>query len=190
MNAVRIVLASVTGTAFMSLFSYFISERRNRQFREPVILSAMLSNTEALRSVKKKHTHQLGWLLHYLAGLSFSVLYDQVWRKTDARLSIQNGLVMGGINGFVGVLIWKSAFDMHPRAPRVEYKAYYNHLLAAHFVFGAFTAAGYMLPSLFKKKSRRVLRIREREPRWIDAKPEHKGNNFHTHPQDVNLTHH
>lgn len=190
MKAVRIVLASVTGTAFMSLFSYFVSERRKKQFKEPVILSALIRNTDTLQTVKKDRAHQLGWILHYLAGLSFSMAYDQIWRKTDSRPSLQNGIVFGGINGLVGILIWKSAIDAHPRPPLLDYKKYYSHLLAAHFVFGAFAAVGYMIPSWFQKKGKRVLEIRQTRTRPADEKKAEERNTFHRLPHDVNTTHH
>ena len=190
MKAVKIVLASVTGTAFMSLFSYFISGRRKKQFKEPVILSTLVRNTDALQNLKKNRAHQLGWLLHYLAGLSFSMAYDQIWRKTGSRPSLQNGIVFGGVNGLVGILIWKSVIDAHPRPPLLEYKKYYSHLLAAHIVFGAFAAVGYMIPSWFQKKGKPVLEISPTRTRPADQKKVAEGNKLHRLPHDVNIPHH
>lgn len=194
MKAARILLASITGTAFMSLFSYFIHKKANKNYEAPAVLSALLSSTEALQKVKKKRTYQLGWLLHYIAGLSFSMLYDQVWRKTSSRPSLYNGILYGGINGIVGVLIWKAAIDKNAAPPRFEYRDYYSHLLAAHIVFGTFTAAGYMLPSLFQKKKPQVLHITDRtgslEVLNLETGETNKGNNFHKRPQDAPAVHH
>lgn len=145
MNITRILSAAVTGTTMMTLFSYLSSELTNRQFREPVILSKLIKRLPATDKSKKNNTD--GWLLHYAVGFMFSVLYDRIWQKTRVQPTTTSGLLLGGVSGLAGAGVWKKTFDLHPNPPQLSFKKYYLHLLAAHLVFGAFTALGYRLPA-------------------------------------------
>jgi hypothetical protein len=61
---------------------------------------------------------------------------------------MRSGLFLGGMNGIIAVAVWGTVFKIHPRPPHINYSKYYNHLLLAHLVFGAFTVLGYRLPEL------------------------------------------
>lgn len=146
MNIIRILSAAVTGTTMMTLFSYLSSELSGKQFREPVILSKLIKRLTVTPEVPEKNNAK-GWLLHYAVGLMFSALYDRIWQKTQVRATTASGLILGGVSGLAGAGVWKKTFDLHPNPPQISFKKYYMHLLAAHLVFGAFTALGYRLPS-------------------------------------------
>jgi hypothetical protein len=127
----------------MTLFSCLVSERKSNQFKEPVLLSALLGKGRPLQIAGKSHID--GWLVHYAVGFFFAAVYDRIWQTTQLKPTVSSGLMLGGVNGLIAVGIWKAAFTLHPDPPQIPYKKYYGHLLAAHLVFGMFTVLGYKL---------------------------------------------
>jgi hypothetical protein len=136
----EILSGAIAGTSAMTLYSYVLSEFKNKQFREPELLAILLKRL--FPQINKSTTHVEGWMLHYSVGLLFTSLYDQVWRKTKGP-SLSSALLLGSISGIAGIGVWKKTFDLHPRPPLIEFKKYYGQLLVAHLVFGVFTALGY-----------------------------------------------
>lgn len=143
MNVARIITAAVTGTSMMTLFSYWVSRQKAEQFREPALLSML---TKRLISDKRfPKTDVDGWALHYSVGAMFCLIYDRIWQQTGSKPSILNAGLMGLISGFFGASVWKAIFHLHPDPPNIKSKKYYGHLIAAHIVFGIFSAAGYRM---------------------------------------------
>ena len=145
MNLLRITLAGITGTTFMTLFSYAIAEKRKKQFKEPELLNKLVKRASPnLERINKKHW--LGWVMHYTVGFSFATAYDFLWRKTFVAPTMKNSLAMGAISGVLGVLAWKMVFKLHPNPPQTHFEEFYKQLLVAHIIFGLFAKAGYRLP--------------------------------------------
>jgi hypothetical protein len=138
----EILSGAIAGTSVMTLYSYLLSESKNKQFREPELLAILLKRL--FPRINKSTTRMEGWMLHYLVGLFFTSIYDRVWRKTKGP-SLSSALLLGAISGVVGISVWKKTFDLHPEPPLIEFKKYYGQLLVAHLVFGAFTALGYQV---------------------------------------------
>ena len=137
----KIVAGATAGTAAMTAFSYVASDTKNKEFREPEVLRMLVKRL--FPDVSERQGQVAGWLLHYGAGIFFTTLYHQLGKNGKQRPSILNGLLLGGVNGLLGVAIWKAAFALHPRPPKISEKNYFGHLLLAHLVFGVATAAGY-----------------------------------------------
>ncbi len=145
MNIPKIISAGLVGTSMMTLFSYLVSEKKNKQFKEPVLLSTLLGKGGSLGTSlngSKENTLD-GWVVHYAVGFFFATIYDQIWTKHKSTPTISSGLILGGVNGAIAVGVWKATFELHPNPPKIEYKKYFGHLVVAHLVFGAFSALGY-----------------------------------------------
>lgn len=137
----KIVAGATTGTAAMTAFSYIATDAENKEFREPEVLRMLVKRL--FPEVSETQGKVAGWALHFGAGIFFTTIYHQLWKNGKQRPSLINGLLLGGINGLVGVAIWKAAFALHPKPPKIFEKNYFGHLLLAHLVFGLATAAGY-----------------------------------------------
>jgi hypothetical protein len=97
MNVVKVISATVLGTSMMTLFSYQLSKLTGKQFREPELLSALASR---LRLYKTKPRSAIdGWMLHYVAGSVFVIVYDKLWRESRRSEMFTNG-------GCAGVSEW------------------------------------------------------------------------------------
>lgn len=150
MNVARIVTAAVTGTSMMTLFSYWVSRQKAEQFREPVLLSIL---TKRLFSDKRfPQTHVDGWALHYSVGAMFCLIYDRIWQQTGSKPKLLNAGVLGLVSGIFGATVWKMILHIHPDPPNIKLKKYYGHLVAAHVIFGIFSAAGYRLATAERKQ--------------------------------------
>jgi len=133
-----ILLQGVSGTSFMTLFSYCVANVQNKQFREPVLLAILIRRLYP--RITEKESFYLGWLLHYMVGCTFTAAFNRIWKKTWLSRNIFSGLIPGGICGIIGVAVWESVFRIHPYPPRINLKQYYGQLFIAHLVFGAFAA--------------------------------------------------
>lgn len=143
MSVLKIILGAVVGTSIMTVFTFFISYRQNKQFKEPVLLNNLLRNTEALKN--RKIPTISGWLIHYGAGISFVVAYHFIWKFTAIDPSLTSGIVMGLINGIFGASVWALVFYSYKNPPVIDYGAFYLHLLPAHTIFGLGAVLGYSL---------------------------------------------
>jgi hypothetical protein len=81
MKISKIIAGSLVGTSAMTVFSYVISERKNKLFKEPALLNLLLGKVKASDLHQNKKNPE-GWIVHYLVGLFFTVVYDQIWKKT------------------------------------------------------------------------------------------------------------
>ncbi|MGK7389996.1 MAG: hypothetical protein ACNS60_06585 [Candidatus Cyclobacteriaceae bacterium M2_1C_046] len=139
----KIISGSIYGTAFMTIFSYLISGRRQNHFKKPMIFNLLLGRVDPLNDLKKGKWHKKSWMAHYLAGLFFSFLFSCVWSLAKTEPNLKSGSLLGAINGLIGICIWRILFNIHPKPPEVKPQKYYGHILGAHIIFGIFTAFGY-----------------------------------------------
>jgi hypothetical protein len=144
MSILKMTSAAVVGTSAMTLFSYGVSKEKQKQFREPELLGILIRRM--FPSVKSDDAFVSGWALHYAVGGLFCIGYDRIWRHKNRKASIANGACLGAISGIIGVCGWHLTLMLHPNPPSIDLKKYYGHLLAAHIVFGVFSALGYRLP--------------------------------------------
>ena len=134
------VLAAFCGTSCMTAYSYAFSFLSGRQYREPVLLSHLLSHSPrepALYSGKKKAA---AWLIHYGVGVLFSCAFRSQQLKGNAREAAARGILLGAAFGCVGVSGWQLAFMLHPNPPKIKKGGYLLHLMPAHLIFGSSAA--------------------------------------------------
>jgi hypothetical protein len=142
MSAAKTILtAGVMGTNAMTAFSYLVSEEKNRQFREPELLEKLLARLAP--QTNDRLASAFGWAAHYSVGVGFTTIYHSLWRQKKNRPSLFGGILLGGISGLLGVAVWSTVFYIHPDPPKINYKRFYAHLLAAHLIFGGVAALTY-----------------------------------------------
>lgn len=139
----KVLSASFTGTTAMTVYSYFLSGKENRQFKEPVLLNELLSNSFYAGTFSK--TSAAGWFLHYSIGSLFATGSHFIWKSTSVKPSLISGSLLGFIYGIIGIAGWHLVFLFHSNPPSIDLKKYYLHLLTAHVVYGLGTTAGYRL---------------------------------------------
>lgn len=145
MNILRIVLAGAIGTTFMTLYSYAVANKEQKQYREPELLNKLVDKAP-INLPKIKKNNAMGWWVHYAIGFAFSTVYDLIWRRTFVSPTTMSSLFMGAISGVIGILGWKTFFAAHPNPPKTHFRGFYAQLLAAHIIFGFFAKLGYKLP--------------------------------------------
>lgn len=133
MNLSRTIVAGVAGTTAMTLYSYVLSELKNKNFKEPRLLATLLYR---LLPLKKDSSGVTGWLLHYSVGILFALIYNAILRKRRIQNPAAQGAMIGAVSGIAAVLIWETSFRLHPAPPAVDYKRYYGQLVIAHIIFG------------------------------------------------------
>lgn len=142
MDILKILLATLIGTSVMTLFSYAMSEAFRKLFKEPVLLN-LLVDRAGIAEIHDSRRNLLGWVLHFLVGLTFVILYDRIWAWTELEPSWTTGLIFGAISGITGILAWMTMFALHPHEPRIDFKKYYLQLFFAHVLFGLGATAVY-----------------------------------------------
>ena len=143
MKVKETLIAGITGTTFMTMFSYLVSELEKENYSEPERLGQLTHRL--LPATSRKETQFIGWAGHYGIGLLFARLYLLLWETKKLKPSFKNNLLIGGISGIVAVGIWKATFELHPLPPKLNFKKYYLQLIPAHVVFAIFSGIAYNL---------------------------------------------
>jgi hypothetical protein len=152
MKAKDVLVAGVTGTTFMTAFSYLVSELDGENFSEPERLGQLAKGLLPMLSKEEKHI--TGWAAHYLVGLLFALVYIELWTKGKVKPTVGQTLLLGGISGIIAVAIWKATFKAHPLPPSLSFNKYYLQLVPAHVVFALFAALGYRLLHYIKASNK------------------------------------
>ncbi|MDR7370206.1 hypothetical protein [Flavobacterium aquidurense] len=130
----QILTASIAATSVMTLFSYAISASARELYKEPVLLTYILT---ALRLKISKNLKTIyGWLLHYLIGLCFVIGYHFLWWNEFLEISWAASILLGVLSGIIGIISWIILFEIIPQKPNIDYKGYYTQLFVAHIIFG------------------------------------------------------
>jgi hypothetical protein len=130
----QILISSIAATSVMTLFSYIVSASVRELYKEPVLLTYILTRFHIEVSLKTKRV--LAWLLHYIIGAFFVIIYHYLWRYNVVEFSWRIALLFGAISGIVGILGWMVLFKIIPQKPNIDFKGYYTQLFVAHVIFG------------------------------------------------------
>jgi hypothetical protein len=141
----NVIAAGLVGTSAMTIFSYLVSEKKDKNFKEPELLGKMVNRL--IPGMDKEGSEAAGWAMHYAVGIFFAALYYSILKKAGSNPAMIKGLLYGGITGLPAIIVWHSVFKAHPSPPKIPYGKYYKHLLLAHLVFGAFTFLQLRKPS-------------------------------------------
>ncbi len=143
MEILKIILATIAGTTFMTAFSYMISESFNKLFKEPVLLNFAL---KALKLELSPTARRIaGWAIHYLIGVAFVLAYHVIWERGVLPLDWINTVLLGAISGLLGIAGWMLIFRIPANNPPVKFGQYYLQLFFAHIFFAAGAAVVYMI---------------------------------------------
>lgn len=143
MELFRLILASLCATSVMTLFSYYVSEKFNEIFKEPVLLNYTLSAVGV--DMIPKYKNICGWVIHYMIGFVFSISYELVWVYTDFDPTWFCGLIFGIISGAIGIFSWMLLFQLPRNPPKIHFKEYYLQLFFAHIIFALVVVGVYKI---------------------------------------------
>ena len=143
MHIFTVLFATIGATSAMTLFSYFVSAKWKKQFREPQLLQMIVGQHPKFTDERKQKI--AGWFIHYSIGLMFIIVYDLIWTNTFLDPTWFCGILFGIASGVIGIFGWRTIFGLAPRIPRIDFKAYYLHLMIAHIVFALVAVAVYAL---------------------------------------------
>jgi len=141
MDILRIMIGALVGTTMMTIFSYLISIAFQKLYKEPVLLKYILLKSGA--DLTKKQTATAGWIVHYLMGVVFIVIYHFLWKSDVVALTWLNGLYLGIGSGIVGILGWIVMFKVSNFKSDIGFTGYFSQLLIAHIIFALSAVAVY-----------------------------------------------
>jgi len=137
MKTTNVLLGAVAGTVAMTLFSYFLSDKKDREFKEPELLAKMVSR--AFPSVNQMPAQIAGWMMHGSMGLMFAYVYKELLKNLRFSRDLPDDIFIGAVNGVAGILIWKLVFSVHPDPPKIQFSKFYQHLILAHIIYSTTT---------------------------------------------------
>jgi hypothetical protein len=143
MKTKETLISGVTGTTFMTLFSYLVSLADGENFSEPERLGQLAGRL--IPKLDEQQSQALGWLGHYGVGLLFALVYVELWHRGKLKPDLKTCLWLGGLSGLLAVAVWKTTFKMHPLPPSLNFKKYCLQLVPAHIVFAVFAGLGYQI---------------------------------------------
>lgn len=147
MELVKICVAVFAATNVTAAFSRYVSQRFYQIFKEPMVLSIVLSTFGDKISVAHQKNWEIG--VRYLVGLLIVLCYHYIWTHTDIDPTWFCGLIFGIITGLGAIFCWFFLFRF-PIAPKVRFKEYYLPVLAAYILFALTVIVIYRLFALFE----------------------------------------
>ncbi len=136
----------------MTFFSYLLSNKENKQFREPEMLNSLLKGSKIFsNSIEKNHV--LGWLIHYTIGFAFVVVFVFLYHTDWIEFNILSLLIFRICAGILGIIGWQIMFLLNSDPPKIHLKYFYLQLIIAHLVFSLFL----MLSFYFFKTNNLIL---------------------------------
>lgn len=137
----QVIIVAIAATSTMTLFSYAVSASFREMYREPVLITYLLTTFKSNLPTVAKNI--LAWLLHYGIGVAFVTVYQYFWARNILDLSIFHALLLGIISGIIGIISWTVLFKITSYLPAINYKVYYIQLFIAHVIFALTAAAVY-----------------------------------------------
>jgi hypothetical protein len=126
------LLSALVGTSVLTAFSYLVSGRGKKNFREPELLGLFLKR---LRPGVSRGTAEIsGWLLHYTLGCGWGKFYHHL-EKGAGKPESNFPLFFGCGSGLVAIGSWHAVFVRHPSPPDIDLKAFYLQLFFGHVLF-------------------------------------------------------
>ena len=142
--ALQIIITSIVATSIMTLFSYVISASARKLYKEPVLLTYILTSLKIEISLQTKII--LGWVVHYLIGLFFVLIYHWLWLYNIVAMSWSAAFILGILSGIIGILSWALLFAIVPKKVNIDFKGYYVQLFTVHIIF---TVVAFIIYQLF-----------------------------------------
>lgn len=143
---IQLILISIGATSAMTWFSYFVSKKFQKLYKEPVLLCTVFSELHYDLSSGSKR--KLGWMVHYFIGFLFVVGYHIVWVKNILSVSLLSALLLGIISGVIGIISWVFIFKITRYQTPIDFKGYYIQLFFAHIIFALVATLLYFITML------------------------------------------
>jgi hypothetical protein len=139
----QILIVSIAATSAMTLFSYAVSARYREVYKEPILLSHLLTQVKFDLPIFSKKI--LGWLLHFSIGFFFVLVYHLLWRYDILDLSAINVFILGIVSGLIGVFSWAVILKMIKYTFSIDFKGYYIQMFISRIVFALYAATVYYI---------------------------------------------
>jgi hypothetical protein len=145
MTAIITLVVAYIAVALMTTFSYIYSSIRKGKFKEPMLLNELMARLHWI-PIHTIAYHPIGWLIHYVVGVFFVVIFQLVTEYTEINITFLTSTIAGAIFGVVGIAGWAISFRIHPSPPPdIRLREYYLQLFIAHIIFGIGIFVGYYL---------------------------------------------
>jgi hypothetical protein len=133
MNANRILLTGTAATSIMTAFSYLLSGKENKNYREPELLTFLLENRWP--DLQRKQAFPAGWATHYALGIIWAIAHELILENTPLKPNTSSALLLGAFGGLTGIVIWGMLFKSNPQPPKIHYRSFYRQLVLAQLIF-------------------------------------------------------
>ena len=134
MEVIKIVLAAITGTSVMTIFSYIMAYIKNDQFKEPQLLNILINNSETI-PLKCSKTGPVGWIAHYVIGTIMFLSFALLWNFTELDVSWISATFLGIGAGIICIAGWHLMFYFNARPPEVNLNGFSIQLMIVHLIF-------------------------------------------------------
>lgn len=139
----QILVVSIAATSAMTLFNYALSTRYQDTYKEPTLLSHLLTQVKFNFSIVSKKT--LGWVLYFSIGFFFVLVYHLLWLYNIIAFSASSAFLLGIVSGIIGAVSWFIMLKIAKDALSINSKGYYIQMFFARIIFALYTAALYYI---------------------------------------------
>lgn len=139
----QVLIVSFAATSAMTLFSYAISANYGEIYKEPVLLTHLLTRLKFKLSIISKKN--LGWLLHFGMGFFFVLSYHFLWLYNILDVSVNSAFILGIISGAISIVCWAIMLKIAKYTFSIDFKGYYLQMFIGYIIFALYSAAAYYI---------------------------------------------
>jgi hypothetical protein len=142
MNLLKIFIAAFSATNIMTTFSYVLSTKYKKLFKEPVMMNFILEGVGI--HLKGKGNTLGGWIAHYIIGFALVITYEAIWRYTVVPFGFVSGIILGIASGVIGIMCWRAIYltSIHEDVSR---RSYYIQLFFGHILFAVAVVIAFQI---------------------------------------------
>ncbi|MBC7000823.1 hypothetical protein [Cytophaga sp. FL35] len=139
------LLAAITGTAIMTLYSQLLEVLVGLKLNEAHLLNRLFSNTHDGNTSLNDNNYR-GWLIHFLIGFFMSLGLHFLYLCQTLPKTLLMGGIFGLLAGLIGVVGWCAMISSYGKPKGTKLSTFYMQLIGAHVVFGL---VNYSIFSMF-----------------------------------------
>ncbi|MUP44709.1 hypothetical protein E0K83_02990 [Gramella sp. BOM4] len=134
MELFLVILAGITGTVLMTVFSYLLSRIRTSKFREHQLLNIILRRA-SVEPMNPSNDSLIGWVVHFSIGIILMTIFYMVHLIFSFPVSFISIFLFGLITGGMAVLSWHLMFYISRIPAEFKFRKFYVQIFIAHLIF-------------------------------------------------------
>lgn len=135
MDLLIVLLATISATVVMTIFSHIVSLNTEYIFNEAHLLNLLFDNAKESNKRRENINHTYGWLVHLAIGLGMAIGLYFAFLTPLLMNNVLKAFSWGILAGVLGIIGWFLLFNVYGKPEKTSLKHFFIQLVFAHILF-------------------------------------------------------